>query len=133
MLAIPEWRPPSRSADKPRPLWRLRLAALIALERLALWLIALRRAKTEERKAIAAAREERAAKRAEEKRLAAIEAEKRRIAEEAARKQAEIEAKAQAEREHEECVAAMEALELEQKAKRDARYAARKAQKKKGR
>ena len=38
----------------------------------------------------------------------------------------------QAEREHAERIAAQEALELEQKAKRDARYAARKAQKKKG-
>jgi len=69
----------------------------------------------------------------EEKRLAAIEAEKRRAQEEEQRRLAEIEAKAQAEREHEERIRAMEALEIEQKARRDARYAARKAQKKKGR
>ena len=49
------------------------------------------------------------------------------------RRVADIDPKAQAEREHEERIAAQEALELEQKAKRDARYAARKAQKKKGR
>ena len=47
MLAIPEWRPPPSSEDAPRLLWRLRLAALIALARRALWLTALRRAKTE--------------------------------------------------------------------------------------
>jgi len=51
----------------------------------------------------------------------------------AAKARAEMLAKAQAEREHDERIAAQEALEFEQKAKRDARYAARKAQKKKGR
>jgi Family of unknown function (DUF6481) len=89
-------------------------------------------AKAGERMAIAAARDERAAKRAEEKRLAAIAAEKRRAQEEEDRRLAEIEAKAQAEREHEERIRAQEELEIEQKAKRDARYAARKAGKKKG-
>ena len=90
-------------------------------------------AKSDERAAIAKAREERAARRAEEKRLAAIEAEKQRIAAEEQKKREEEEAKQRAEEEHQAAILAAEALEIEQKAKRDARYAARKAQKKKGR
>ena len=90
-------------------------------------------AKAGERIALAAARDERQKKRTEEKAKAAIEAEKQRVLAEEARIKAEIEAKVQAEREHEERMRAEELLEIEQKAKRDARYAARKAAKKKGR
>jgi hypothetical protein len=90
-------------------------------------------AKAGERLAISEARDKRQKQRTEEKRLAAIEAEKQRILAEEARLKAEVEAKAQAERDHEERMRAEELLEIEQKAKRDARYAARKAAKKKGR
>lgn len=91
-------------------------------------------ARQAERKAILEARKIREAEKArlKQERLEreAAEAEARRKAEEEARLQAEAEAAEQArirEAEEAERLAAEEALELAQKAKRDARYAARKA------
>jgi len=86
-----------------------------------------------ERQAIANARDERQKTRAEEKRLAALEEEKNRAAEEAARRQAEEEARIAAEAQKEADLQNMMALQVEQKAARDARYAARKERGKKKR
>ncbi len=86
-----------------------------------------------ERLAIAKARDERQAQRAEEKRIAAAEAEKRRIAEEEARRKAEEEAKLASQRAKEEEATKMRQLLNDQKAARDAKYAARKERNKKKR
>ena len=88
------------------------------------------KARPAERKAVAAAREQREAERREQKRLkeeteARESAERAAAAEAAAR--AEAESKAQAEHD---AVARLLADEAERKAKRDARYAARKARQK---
>jgi murein DD-endopeptidase MepM/ murein hydrolase activator NlpD len=86
-----------------------------------------------ERAAIAKARDERQAQRAEEKRLAAAEAEKRHHAEEETRRKVEAEAKLAAQRAKEEESEKMRTLLTDQKAARDAKYAARKERNKKKR
>ncbi len=86
-----------------------------------------------ERAAIAAARDERQKQKAEEKRLAAERAIADAKAAEEARIKAEEEAKIEAERKKEQDLLDHMAREAEQKAARDARYAARKERGKKKR
>ena len=87
----------------------------------------------DERKALAAAREERARLKAEEKARAAADAEAARIAAEERLKREAEEAAIEAERLKREEADKLVQLLAEQKAARDARYAARKQKQKKGR